>query len=114
MNGKDVDRAGQKLHDAITALDRACERALAAIDAIPDPQHALEWAVPLADLVDETARNLASFGAKLRAKPVRRIWLAEELTLSKLASRIGVSKQRAGRILRAGDPPVTPPEEKKT
>jgi hypothetical protein len=60
-------------------------------------QHAFESATALAD----TLRQLAENAANLRAHTAARIAAEEKLSLSVLASRIGVSKARADQLIKS-------------
>ena len=83
--------------DALDALTRAYRAAAAAINAIPDPQRAFEYATQLANALRDTAQR----ASELRTQAAARIWEAEELSLAALAERIGVSKARADQLIRA-------------
>jgi (p)ppGpp synthase/HD superfamily hydrolase len=60
-------------------------------------QHAFESATALAD----TLRQLAENAANLRARTAARIATEEKLSLSVLATRIGVSKARADQLIKS-------------
>lgn len=69
-------------------------------------QHAFESATALAD----TLRQLAENAANLRARTAARIATEEKLSLSVLATRIGVSKARADQLIKSakdGEPDST-------
>lgn len=73
-------------------------------------QHAFESATALAD----TLRQLAENAANLRARTAARIATEEKLSLSVLATRIGVSKARADQLIKSakdGEPDGTQEEE---
>jgi hypothetical protein len=89
--------AEREVAQALDALAKAHKEAMAAIDAITDPQQAFERATTLANLLGD----MRSEAAELRARTAARIWEAEELSLAALAERIGVSKARADQIIRA-------------
>jgi nucleoside-diphosphate-sugar epimerase len=82
---------------ALASLRDACERAVAAIQGDSHAQHAFESATALAD----TLRQLAESAASLRARTAARIATEEKLSLSVLATRIGVSKARADQLLKS-------------
>ena len=60
-------------------------------------QHAFDSATALAD----TLRQLAENAANLRARTAARIATEEKLSLSVLATRIGVSKARADQLIKS-------------
>ncbi|MEV6524673.1 hypothetical protein AB0M43_22210 [Longispora sp. NPDC051575] len=93
------DGGGQDPAAALAALISAYENAAKAFRAIPEPQVAFEYATELAN----TLRDLATSGAGLRAQAVKQIWDAEQLSLSGLAKRIGVSKQRVDQLLKTAE-----------
>lgn len=82
---------------ALRALARARDDAIAAIEASPDPQQAFSDATELA----EALRAGAGEAAELRARAATRIWESEQMSLTVLAKRIGVSKQRAGQMIQS-------------
>ena len=82
---------------ALDALMAAYRDAAAAINAIPDPQRAFEYATQLASML----RDIAQRASELRTQTAARIWEAQELSLAALAERIGVSKARADQLIRA-------------
>lgn len=101
MTQEDPAKVEQELAGIRDQLVRLYEQAEAAIDAIEDPQAAFEVATghqaKLRALHDkEEARSRG-----LRARQAVRIREAEELSLAKLADRIGVSKARADQLIRA-------------
>jgi hypothetical protein len=73
------------------ALLAAYKQAVAEIEAMSDGAAGFSRATELRDLLD----RLVGQAAELRARMVGKVWESEEMTLSVLASRIGVSKQRA-------------------
>lgn len=83
----------RSLHD----VRRAFEEAQSALSRIPDPHRAFEVATELA----EHFRELADDAADLRALTVNRIWEAEATSLAGLAEKIGVSKARAGQLMKS-------------
>jgi hypothetical protein len=99
MTGKrDPDRAPeQALHAALSNLSQVYEDALAAVRRISDPQRAVAAATELATLL----RTKSEDASEVRNALAYRIWKAEELSLSVLAQRIGVSKARADQIIKA-------------
>jgi hypothetical protein len=82
---------------AFEALRQAHREAVAAVEAVADPEAAFRWATELVALTD----TLVGASATARARAAHRIWEAEKLTISKLANRIGVSKSRADQFLSA-------------
>jgi hypothetical protein len=81
----------------LASLRDAYEQAAAAIHKDSQAQHAFESATALAD----TLRQLAENAASLRARTAARIAAEEKLSLSVLAARIGVSKQRADQLIKS-------------
>lgn len=76
----------------------------------PQAQHAFDSATALAD----TLRQLAENAANLRARTAARIATEEKLSLSVLATRIGVSKARADQLIKSAkdaEPGSTQEEE---
>jgi hypothetical protein len=82
---------------ALAALRDAYGKASAAIHGDSHAQHAFESATALADVL----RQLAESAATLRARTAARIATEEKLSLSVLATRIGVSKARADQLLKS-------------
>jgi hypothetical protein len=82
--------------EALEEITRAYQRAAAVIAPVEDPQRALELATPLA----EGIRKLGGQADGVRMAQVRRIWEAEELSLSGLAVRVGWSKSRAAEAVK--------------
>jgi hypothetical protein len=99
MTGGEADKPDQPA-DLIAAIQDAYQAAASAIAATPDPNQGFALATELANLL----RGLADAGAELRAQAVVRIWEAEQLSLSTLAQRIGVSKARADQLIKAARP----------
>jgi len=94
----DPDRAPEKALDAsLDALSQVYEEATAAVRSISDPQRAVVAATELATFL----RAKSEDAAEVRNGLAYRIWKAEELSLSALAQRIGVSKARADQIIKA-------------
>lgn len=81
---------------ALADIDTAYRSAVARVDAEDDLDAAHTTAKELASHM----RALSDGAAELRARTVRRIWAAERLSLADLGNRIGVSKTRAGQLLR--------------
>ncbi|WP_238018630.1 hypothetical protein KZZ52_49945 [Dactylosporangium sp. AC04546] len=85
------------LADALRALEGACQsveskiRAMAADDRLAEAE---------ASSLVERLRVLYESATDLRNAMVYRIWQAEEMSLSVLAQRVGVSKARADQIIR--------------
>ena len=82
---------------ALASLRDAYERAAAVIHRDSQAQHAFESSTALADML----RQLAEYAASLRARTAARIAAEEKLSLSVLAARIGVSKQRADQLIKS-------------
>ena len=72
-------------------------QAVTVIHGDSQAQHAFESATALAD----TLRQLAENAASLRAQTAVRIATEEKLSLSVLATRIGVSKARAEQLVKS-------------
>jgi hypothetical protein len=81
---------------ALASLRDAYEQAAATIQGDSQTQHAFESATALADAL----RQLAENAANLRARTAARIAAEEKLSLSVLATRIGVSKARAEQLIK--------------
>jgi hypothetical protein len=90
--------------DALAAITDAYQRAAAAIEPLEDDQRALTLAGKLAEGIRESYEQ----AAQLRIVRVRRIWDAEDLSLSGLAERVGWSKSRAAQVVKrfAGTSPA--------
>lgn len=82
---------------ALASLRDTYEQAVTVIHEDPQAQHAFESATALADTLRQFAENAAS----LRARTAARIAAEEKLSLSVLAARIGVSKQRADQLIKS-------------
>jgi len=82
---------------ALASLRDAYEQATAVICGDSQAQHAFDSATALAD----TLRQLAENAASLRARTAARIAAEEKLSLSVLATRIGVSKARADQLIKS-------------
>lgn len=93
----DQDAAAEAVARFAEVVRRAHEEVTAAIAAVEDPQQALAHA----NDVFREAEALYEEASKLRTQTVGRIWEAEELTLTELAKRISVSRQRASQIAKA-------------
>lgn len=96
MPDQDAD-AQQAVARFREVIRRAHEEVTAAIEAVEDPQTALTRA----NDVFREAEGLYEEASKLRTSTVGRIWEAEELSLTELAKRISVSRQRASQIAKA-------------
>lgn len=97
-----VDQAVVALHGAIDEVRRAYKETGAAIDAIPDPQQALDVATKFSEDVASELREVSRIGLGIAYRQVVRIRDAEQLSLSALAARLSVSKSRAHQIVEAG------------
>jgi DNA-directed RNA polymerase specialized sigma subunit len=97
MPDPDATAAEQAVARFAECVRRAHEEVTTAIAAIEDPQQALTHAN---DFFQE-AEALYEEASRLRTQTVGRIWEAEELTLTELANRISVSRQRVGQIAKA-------------
>ena len=73
------------------------EQVVALIQRDPHAQRSFERATALADAL----RQLAQHAADIRAQAAARIAKEEKLSLSVLATRIGVSKARAGQLVKS-------------
>jgi hypothetical protein len=87
----------QAVARALETIQAAYRRAASAIDKVDDAEQAFAHATDLANGLRETYQA----ATELRTQAVGRIWEAEELSLAKLAERIGVSKGRADQLVRA-------------
>lgn len=94
------DPATPDLDQASEALQLAHRGMIRAIEDTPDHQRAFEAASHYRELAEQLAKQAAD----LRAAMAARIWSAESLSLTALASRVGVSKARAAQFLRAAQP----------
>src|SRR6266566_7686255 len=97
---------------ALASLRDAYDHAAAIIQGDSQTQHAFESATALADAL----RQLAENAANLRARTAARIAAEEKLSLSVLATRIGVSKARAEQLIKnvKDDNPLNPQKGKGT
>lgn len=84
------------LRGDLTTIEEAYRRASDRIEQEQDPDQALEDAAHLAN----SLRAVANSAAELRTWAVRPVWDREQMPLSQLAERIGVSKGRADQITR--------------
>jgi len=99
--------SGRSVADCIEAISDAYESATAMIRSNPDTQQAFEDASELASVL----RDLGDNGADLRAEAVAKIWKTEELSIAGLAEKIGVSKARAGQLLKSAKESTQKEEE---
>jgi hypothetical protein len=83
-------------HFGLPALDSAFDAAIKAIAGIGDRRQRLAGTASLRARIDEYRRQTS----ELRDRTVAEIWRAEELSLSRLANEVGVSKARADQIVR--------------
>jgi hypothetical protein len=83
------------MSDPADHLERAYQAAEQAVDTAQTPQQALERAGAFYRAVEDLRRRATD----LRKQTTRRIWKAEELSLSWLAKQVGVSKSRAGQLV---------------
>jgi hypothetical protein len=101
MLGVMVEEEQQQSESAfMTALARLRDgygQAAEAIHETAEAQQAFEAATALADAL----RQLAEHAADLRARAAARIASEEKLSLAVLATRIGVSKARAGQLIQS-------------
>jgi hypothetical protein len=82
---------------ALASLRDAYRQAVVMIRGDSQAQHAFDSATALADAL----RELAESAANLRARAAARIAEEEKLSLSVLATRIGVSKARADQLVKS-------------
>lgn len=92
MADEDVEHA---LAAAMAAVKEDYEEAAMQIRAISDPQRAFERATELVSML----REITGHAADERAFAAERIKERERLSLAQLGERIGMSKQRAGKLL---------------
>lgn len=85
----------QEARAARAAARQALEAAMAAIEAIPDARNAFAEASGFA----EDLRDANGDVADLRGRMAARIADDERMTLVELASHLGVSKQRASKMV---------------
>jgi hypothetical protein len=97
MADPNVTAAEQATARFVEEIGRTHKEVAAAIDAIPNPQQALDPAQEFFRAA-ETAYKAA---AQLRAQLVSQIWEAEEMTATALADRLNVKRQRVGQIAKA-------------
>lgn len=89
----------QAVAQALDAIRRAYREAAAIIEEISDPQQAFDRADELADGIRKVYDDQA---VPLQREQVKRIWEAEEMTLTELAKRTNrASRQRAHQLLRS-------------
>lgn len=87
-----------RLDSALFAFRRAYQETVREVRAEPD----LDTAYKIATYLAEQARELADEAALVRAKAALRIQTTDALSVSALALRLGLSKARAGQLIRAG------------
>ncbi|MGV9309881.1 hypothetical protein ACWDLG_41500 [Nonomuraea sp. NPDC003727] len=85
------------LDAALFALRRAYQEAVRQMRSEPD----LHIAYLIATRLAEQIREMADDAARVRAGAASRIQTAESLSVSELAVQLGLSKARAGQLLRA-------------
>lgn len=96
--GKNVPSSKPTDLDAgLYAIRRAYRDAKAGLHTMPDLGMAYAIATRLADVI----REIADDAALTRAEMAAQVRDAEELSLAGLAARLGVSKARAGQLLKA-------------
>jgi hypothetical protein len=81
---------------ALADIRRACDAAEALVRTGTDPARAFTGATEMA----KELRNRAWRASHERADAARRLMEAEDLSLSQLAVRLGISKQRADQIIK--------------
>ncbi|MET9340300.1 hypothetical protein [Nonomuraea sp. NPDC003804] len=94
------------LDAALFALRRAYQDAVRQMRAEPD----LHAAFLIATRLAEQVREMADDAALVRAEAALRIQTSEALSVSELAAQIGLSKARAGQLVRAARRGQQPPE----
>jgi predicted XRE-type DNA-binding protein len=92
----DERQTSRVVRDAIRALTRAYSRIVEHIDATTDHQQAFRDATE----ASEALRKMYDHITAIRANTVLQIKEAEQLSLARLATQIGVSKSRANEIIR--------------
>jgi hypothetical protein len=97
MADPNVTAAEQAAARFAEVVGRAHEEVAAAIDAIPNPQQALNPAQE----VFRAAEATYEAAGRLRNQLVRQIWEAEEMTATALADRLNITRQRVGQIAKA-------------
>ncbi|MGW4475948.1 hypothetical protein ACWENQ_40300 [Nonomuraea sp. NPDC004354] len=85
------------LDAALFALRRAYQEAVRQMRAEPD----LHAAYLIATRLAEQVREMADDAALVRAEAALRIQAAESFSVSELAAQLGLSKARAGQLVRA-------------
>ncbi len=90
------DESGTVRH-AVAGLEVAYQAVVQAIAEITDP----DTAFGAASEVGGRLRKMREEVADIRTRIVGEIWQREELSLGKLAARIGVSKTRAAELAQA-------------
>ncbi|MFI6180797.1 hypothetical protein ACIA8R_35070 [Nonomuraea sp. NPDC051191] len=93
----DKDDSSRERHPELVAVRRAYEKADAALQDIGDAEQAYQMATQLADCL----RELADAAALARAKSAARLRRSGNLSIAGLATKLGLSKSRAGQLLRA-------------
>jgi len=105
MTEQEPAEAGQAITDTLDAL----RRTVAAIDAIPDPQQALERARELRDSLLATTEELGA----LRQRKASDIREARKFDLAGLGDRVSMPQAHRDRLEREGHKPeAAPPGEK--
>lgn len=95
MSDHDPDIASN-VAAGIAAMRRASALTKQTIDSHPDPQRQLELNADLDRALTEELRDVHV----RRDRKTADIWKREELSLAKLAAKIGVSKARTDQIIR--------------
>lgn len=86
----------EAVRQALDQLEDVRHELVKTIGALDDPQAAFD----AASEVRETLRQMHDEIAELRTTAVGEIWERDQLSLAKLADRIGVSKARADEMIR--------------
>jgi hypothetical protein len=86
----------QELEAGLRSVGQTVDDARVILAQISDGQEAFALATWFADAF----RQLADDAADLRALAVKKIWDAEATSLAGLAEKIGVSKARAGQLMK--------------
>ncbi|MEQ4719382.1 hypothetical protein [Nonomuraea sp. B19D2] len=97
QSGDEMARKHVSTQTGLDSIRHAYAEVNAALQSIDDLEAAYLFATRLADEM----RKLADAAALARAKSAARIRDAEQLSLSGLAARLGVSKARANQLLKA-------------
>ena len=95
-----MDEAGAHadlVRRAVASLEAAYQAVLRAIADIHDP----DTAFAASSEVSDRLRKMREEVGDIRTRIVGEIWRTEELSLGKLATRIGVSKTRAAELTQA-------------